>query len=295
MTIDILALLAEDRDLVSYRKSLRKLTGSVTSAILLQQVLYWFTRQGYQTFYKFKEPCNHKLYKPGDSWTEELGFSKREFDGALKRIGTKITSGKKKTALLEGRDITNVVLYWIGNDRVTWYEINADLLVDLLKRIYYVKHNLCFTMKSTNCALHVVPETTAETTADSIVNLDLKNPDYLDEVLTKQGKVSESTGPNPDDQWLQYRDDFLVIYQQSTGQTATRIEKETVVELSNEPDASVDIWRESWKQAILNWSGQATTPPLQRVIEIYRAGGDYEKFAAKKWGNHKNQNEVSIK
>ena len=45
-----------------YRPSLYLATGSVTAAILLQQLIYWN-----HPFYKFMEPCDHPTYKPGDS------------------------------------------------------------------------------------------------------------------------------------------------------------------------------------------------------------------------------------
>ena len=64
------------RNNVPYIKELRQLSGSVTASILMQQLDYWFEKKP-GGFYKFLEPCeNNELYKTGDSWTEELGFSK---------------------------------------------------------------------------------------------------------------------------------------------------------------------------------------------------------------------------
>ena len=71
------------RNNVPYIKELRQLSGSVTASILMQQLDYWFEKKP-GGFYKFLEPCeNNELYKTGDSWTEELGFSKYEFKTAL--------------------------------------------------------------------------------------------------------------------------------------------------------------------------------------------------------------------
>ena len=76
-------ILAADKNVILYRKELNELTGSVTATILLQQIIYWGKKTGGE-FYKFIEPCKHEKYKSGDSWTEELGFSKREFQQLIK-------------------------------------------------------------------------------------------------------------------------------------------------------------------------------------------------------------------
>ena len=135
MTDIVISLLAEDNDIIPYRKSLRPLTNSVTATILLQQMIYR-SKAGTRKFYKFKAPCNHDLYKPGDSWTEELGFSVKEFDCALKKIGTKIRTGMSKADVKKGETANCLILYWTGRDRVTHYEFNRDLLSKLLKGIY---------------------------------------------------------------------------------------------------------------------------------------------------------------
>ena len=96
---DILKILADDPNLTIYRPSLRQLTGSVTSAILFNQILYRWKKKKGKSFYKFKVPPKKregetgeqylervKPYKEGDSWCEELGFSRSEFDNAIKKM-----------------------------------------------------------------------------------------------------------------------------------------------------------------------------------------------------------------
>ena len=144
----ILAILAEDSELIPYRKSLRAIAGSVTATILLQQMIF-NDRKHKGQFYKFKSPCDHALYKEGDSWTEELGFSKKEFDSALKRIGTKITKGMSKAEAYKKTDFTGLVIYWTDAGRVTWYHLNRDLLGKLLKGIYLESNQRGFTPKVT--------------------------------------------------------------------------------------------------------------------------------------------------
>jgi hypothetical protein len=96
----ILKLLSEDQLSISYRPALARLVGSVTGAILLQQVVHRWFAHGRKPFYKFKLPCRHKEYRPGDAWCEELAFTRHEFDGALAVIGTKVTKGGNKADLM---------------------------------------------------------------------------------------------------------------------------------------------------------------------------------------------------
>lgn len=98
-----LSLIAEDNELIPYRKSLRKYCHSVTATILFQQLIYWFSK--YETFYKFLSPCDNPDYSPGDSWEEELGFSKAEFNAAFDKIGVRHLS---KSLFEKAQEANNV-------------------------------------------------------------------------------------------------------------------------------------------------------------------------------------------
>lgn len=113
----LLQVLADDNNNVSYRPKLNKITGSVTATILLQQILYWYSKQG--EFYKFKQQCTHPSYKEGDSWCEELGFTVYEFDSALKKL--------KELKIVETRKTM---------DRKTFFSLDTTLLGNLIKSIY---------------------------------------------------------------------------------------------------------------------------------------------------------------
>lgn len=116
-----LRTISEDARMIAYRPNFRRITGSVTAAILLQQILYRWVNNGFKPFYKYKEPCDATDYREGDSWCEELAFSREEFDSALKRIGSKVTTEK-------GKDLDSLVWYRVMGDRKTWYEVNYDTL-----------------------------------------------------------------------------------------------------------------------------------------------------------------------
>lgn len=136
MSNALIRFLADDRESLLYRPRLRTLTGSVTATILLSQIMWRASKNGWKPFYKFKEPCNHPQYREGDSWEEEIGFSRREFDTALSKIGTKATKGVTVESVLAGHEAKNLVVFWTDSQRVTWYALNTDLLGLLLEQVY---------------------------------------------------------------------------------------------------------------------------------------------------------------
>ena len=140
--IDIaLELMAEDKEGILYRPKFVRAVGGVTSAILLQQIIFRWIHNDRQPFFKFKEPCGHKLYREGDSWCEELAFSRREFDTALSRIATRKTATMTiGQAMQEGKP----VVYWTDRGRVTHYTVNKDALTKILRRAYSLKAESAF-------------------------------------------------------------------------------------------------------------------------------------------------------
>ena len=119
-------------ELVIYRPTLSKLTGSITSAILLEKIRH-YAHQLKRDFYKFNGACEHEQYRAGDSWQEEIGLTRHEFDGARKRIATRVKKGDNKAELMEvfiGDElapIERIVLYWRDKNNLIWYRFNEDL------------------------------------------------------------------------------------------------------------------------------------------------------------------------
>lgn len=125
--LDLLALIADDTAQISYRPRWNALTGGICGTILLQQVIYRWVKCGRRPFYKFSSPCDHKACRDGDSWYEELGMSRREFEGARNNISTH-TKGELAA--------DTFVSYWTDADRKTWYALNEELLVEKLAELY---------------------------------------------------------------------------------------------------------------------------------------------------------------
>jgi len=128
---DAVAFLSDDRVQIRYRPRLNMMTGGVLPTILLNEIVYWWYKMDRKPFYKFKEPpvwrknsfgeeIRHPNYRDGDSWCEALGFSRREFDSALKKIGKKVRKGERLPE-------EALVWYWSDTSRRTWYRLNEEL------------------------------------------------------------------------------------------------------------------------------------------------------------------------
>lgn len=77
---------------IPYIPELRQYTGTVTSTILMGQLEIYFAKHP-EGFCRFLEPqAGHQDYEPGNSWTEELAFSKDEFRTAFNKIGVRHNS-----------------------------------------------------------------------------------------------------------------------------------------------------------------------------------------------------------
>lgn len=128
--------LARDKTVISYRPELNRVIGKVTSTVLFQQILYFSDLADDQPFYMFREPCAHERYQTGKSWTEVLGITAYEFDGAISAIGTKVTRGQSKQSAFDANDLAHLVIYWTDASRVTWYQLNARIAEALLDFAY---------------------------------------------------------------------------------------------------------------------------------------------------------------
>lgn len=175
-------LIADDRRAISYRPRFARLTGSVLAAILLQQMIYRWDANESKQFFKFKEPCKNKDYRQGDSWCEELGFTRYEFDGALKLIATKIVKGISKTIAMEWSlarsvdfpdddpgfvaamelSIQHLIIYWTDSNRRTWYWVNSDLLDKVVEQLYLDKSDLQLYLGKVKRQLYLLSEMNTE-------------------------------------------------------------------------------------------------------------------------------------
>ncbi|MGL4737211.1 MAG: hypothetical protein ACRCW2_07095 [Cellulosilyticaceae bacterium] len=116
---------------IKYQPELNEVTGSITATIVMGQLEYWFNKTEGKPFYKFLAPCEDESYRVGDSWCEELRFSRNEFRTAFGAIGKVY---KTKKAYTESKDKFEGKLYLSYYDRIrrrTYYMRNDALLEQL--------------------------------------------------------------------------------------------------------------------------------------------------------------------
>ncbi|MGL4736755.1 MAG: hypothetical protein ACRCW2_04790 [Cellulosilyticaceae bacterium] len=116
---------------IKYQPELNEVTGGITATIVMGQLEYWFHKTEGKPFYKFLAPCEDESYRVGDSWCEELGFSRNEFRTAFGAIGKVY---KTKKAYIESKDKFEGKLYLSYYDRIrrrTYYMRNDVLLEQL--------------------------------------------------------------------------------------------------------------------------------------------------------------------
>ena len=127
---------ANNTPFIKYYPELGKAFNSICAAVLLKQIDYLFEANGNEPFFKFKAPCEHKLYQVGRSWVEELGVNRGEFEGALSRLGAvKVTKGIK----LNEVKLTSLIVYYTDKDRVTWYWLNLEMYEQILETAFTIK------------------------------------------------------------------------------------------------------------------------------------------------------------
>lgn len=120
---------------IKYVPNLNLITKNKEASLVVSRLEYWF--QSYKKgFYKFMEPCSNPLYRPGDSWEEELGFTRRVFNRAFSYIGIKY---KSKSLFLKAKDPFQGKLYASYYDRKTnrtYFIRNHKTANSLLKKIF---------------------------------------------------------------------------------------------------------------------------------------------------------------
>lgn len=127
-------IITDDKALIPYRPALNGITGGIIPTLIFQQIMYWWEKHRGQPFFKFKEPCEHADYKQGDSWCEELGISRWEFDSSISKISQKIN---RKTP----KNPSALVWFWTDASRLTWYELNETEVDKCLELLYVTREN----------------------------------------------------------------------------------------------------------------------------------------------------------
>lgn len=93
---------------IAYQPVYAKITGSITSGILLSQIVYWWGAMKEQEF-----------YKTDDEWCEELSMGFYELRGAKKKL----------------QELKLITIRRAGVPAKTYYELDYDKLITLITRL----------------------------------------------------------------------------------------------------------------------------------------------------------------
>lgn len=91
----------------------------------LARVRRW-RKKSVKPFYKFLKPCQHKLYRPGDSWCEELGMSENTVRKHMKLVCTSYSSQKAFNQQEDPFKGMPVASYFNRLRKITWFLYNPQ-------------------------------------------------------------------------------------------------------------------------------------------------------------------------
>lgn len=126
---------------IKYYPEFKRVFGSDKAAIIFERLEYWSDKYS-SGFWKFFEPCKHPLYREGDSWEEEIGFSRKVFAKVFPLIGIHY---KSKSEFLQQSDPFQGKLYVSYYDRKTnrtYFLRNHQFVRDFLQNLWSKTKNL---------------------------------------------------------------------------------------------------------------------------------------------------------
>jgi hypothetical protein len=126
------------RYFIKFDPRINQLTGCQRATLILSSLEYWFTKKP-DGFYKFMEPCSHRLYRRGDSWEEELGCERRCFARSFKKIGIKYKSRMEFDAAPDKFQGKMYASYYDRYTNRTFFIRNHTLANEFLKDFSTVK------------------------------------------------------------------------------------------------------------------------------------------------------------
>ncbi|MBP5971580.1 hypothetical protein HW132_02205 [Brasilonema sp. CT11] len=182
---------------IPYHKELRNITGSVLSAILMQQLEFRFDGTG-DGFYKFMQPCQHKAYREGDSWEEELNFSVGEFRTAFDRIGIRYKSKREYSVALAKGEVfgeDNKYMYCSYHDKIkglTFYFRNHQKVAEQVEvlthgePIYVTKQKKSTEMKNPDSRKLKIVSYVAEESSDHLYTENTSENNYLENTYIEE-------------------------------------------------------------------------------------------------------------
>ena len=208
--------------------------GSLIDGVMFSQIMYWhgFDKQG-KTRLKVKKDGEYWLVKRYEDWWEECRVNEHT---ARKSINRMIDSGLliKEVWKFDGSPTTHI--------RINWIEFELRV-----KSIWQER-----TERSDPTGQNeVIPQdrTLTETTTKTTTEKDPPPPKFgkspLEDIVNRQSLINEDTAPNPKDQWFEYSDKFIRLFQDKTGRYPNEDEKTAISDLAAEPSANPATWEKA--------------------------------------------------
>ena len=119
---------------IKYNSNIANEFGNVKTSVIIDRLEYWFSKSE-NSFYKFLEPCEHVLYRVGDSWLEETGIKRKSFKRVFQLFGTWYNS---KSEFLKQDDPFKGKMYLAYYDRKlnrTFFVRNHELVNSFFQNI----------------------------------------------------------------------------------------------------------------------------------------------------------------
>jgi hypothetical protein len=189
---------------IKFYPSLQSVTGSNIASLILGKMEFFFSNPKFKGgFYKFSESCDHPLYRKGDSWSEELGVSRKVFNRAFDLIGVRYNS---KSAYLNAEDKFQGKPYASYHDRATnctHYVRNHEFVAQFLEKanVFQKRASSPSEQKKKNERTSPVEKITegredVKTINEEITVCEIKETNEITEVLEEEDPFSQETAPS---------------------------------------------------------------------------------------------------
>jgi hypothetical protein len=168
-----------------------------------------------------------------------------------------------------------------GHGKTNRYKINIDKIrgINLIPLSHVIGQGVT----------HVVGNPSGEPSAIPSGKNGHKTVDPIAHLLAATDRgVSESSAPNPQDQWFAYSQEFLKIFQNKTRRYPNEDEKTAISNLAAQPQADLAKWEKSLTECNLYCTAYKLT--AGRVIDVYNAGGTWAAWQQKTYPQSDNGN-----
>lgn len=272
---------------IKFYPALLSFTCSERATLIAGKLEYWFSKPQYEGgFYKFIEPCADPLYREGDSWSEELGVSRKLFAKAFDIIGVRYSS---KSSYLKAEDKFQGKLYASYHDRQTNrtyfvrnHEFTSQLLESLNASYSAAKQKIKKSVKNTFKRFSPEERSLEKSTLNKTSPLESVSPKEPTPVSTPFN-VSEGRSWNGDLGRSCVRESFFI--QRETSSLETEIQNSLSPTL---PDSQI---REETEEMIKIWKeeiGELGIPEvssrlLQRLQKVFQEVFDQSIESWKKY------------